>query len=43
LPAEAAGPAFSSTSLTDSIRARDIEIDGSKQAVTRLLRLLSSA
>jgi DNA-binding HxlR family transcriptional regulator len=33
---------FRGRSLTDGLRARDIEIEGSKQAVTRLLRLLTN-
>jgi DNA-binding HxlR family transcriptional regulator len=33
---------FRDRSITDGLRARDIQIDGSKQAVTRLIRLLAN-
>jgi DNA-binding HxlR family transcriptional regulator len=33
---------FRGRSLTDGLRGRDIDIEGSKQAVTRLLRLLTN-
>jgi alkyl sulfatase BDS1-like metallo-beta-lactamase superfamily hydrolase len=32
---------FRGRSLTDALRARDIEIEGNKQAATRLVRLLA--